>query len=128
MSERSRANWMVAATMAVAILVPAALVTGVLIGARGPDPADARAPAASPAQTSDAGPAGPLKATAADEPPNMIQLHHSMMDQMRASFSSSMNELMNRDPMWQMMRSPNYIAELEQHEQDIDRMLARGGG
>ena len=37
-----------------------------------------------------------------------------MMDQMRASLDASMNELMNRDA-------------LERHEQDIDRMLARGG-
>ena len=57
----------------------------------------------------------------------MIQLHDSMMDQMRASLDASMNELMNRDPMWQMMRSSTYLDALESHEQDIDRMLARGG-
>jgi hypothetical protein len=125
-SERSRANWIVAAFMTVAVLVPAATVVGVLVGARGPDPSDARAPAASlPVQS--AAPARPLEPTAAVNPPNMIQLHDSMMDQMRASLDASMNELMNRDPMWQMMRSSTYLDALERHEQDIDRMLARGG-
>lgn len=127
MSERSRANWIVAATMAVAILVPAATVAGVLVGARGPDPADARTPATSPAPVQNEALPGPLEATAAANPPNMIQLHDSMMDQMRASLDASMNELMNRDPMWQMMRSSTYLAALEKHEQEIDRMLARGG-
>ena len=126
MSERSRANWIVAAFMTVAILVPTATVVGVLVGARGPDLLDARAPAASLPVQSDA-PASPLESTAAVNPPNMIQLHDSMMDQMRASADAPMNELMNRDPMWQMMRSSTYLDALEKHVQDIDRMLARGG-
>lgn len=127
MSERSRANWIVAATMAVAILVPAGTVIGVLIGARGPDPVDARGPPGSLTPAQDETSASPLKATAAVNPANMIQLHGSMLDQMRASLDVSMNELMNRDPMWQMMRSSTYLPALELHEQDIDRMLARGG-
>ena len=50
-----------------------------------------------------------------------------MTDQMRASVSATMNELMNRDPMWQMMRSTALIADLEKHDQDIARMLGLGG-
>ena len=50
-----------------------------------------------------------------------------MMDQMRVSVSEAMTNLMNTDPMWQMMRSGAFLVALEQHEQDIDRMLARGG-
>jgi hypothetical protein len=57
----------------------------------------------------------------------MVQQHQAMMDQMRASLSPAMADLMNRDPMWQMMRSGAFIALLEEHEQDIDRMLGRGG-
>jgi hypothetical protein len=57
----------------------------------------------------------------------MTEQHHVMIDQMRTSVSAPMNELMSRDPMWQMMRSTDFIAEFEKHEQDIDRMLARGG-
>lgn len=102
-----------AAFMGLVVLVPAATVVGVLVGARGPDPSDTRPPAASLPILNDA-PAGALEPTAAVNPPNMIQLPDSMMDQMRASLDASMNELMNRDA-------------LERHEQDIDRMLARGG-
>ncbi len=40
--------------------------------------------------------------------------------------SATVNELMNRDPMWQMMRSSAVIADLEKHEQNIDRMLGLG--
>lgn len=126
MSERSRANWIMAAFMAVAVLVPAGTVVGVLVGARGPDPSDARPSAASVPVQSDT-PASPTEPTPAVNPPTMIQLHDSMMDQMRASLDAPMNELMNRDPMWRMMRSSTYLDALEKHEQDIDRMLARGG-
>lgn len=126
MSETSRANWTVAAAIAVAVLVPGGMVAGVLIGARGPDPADARAPAASLAPVQRDASAAPPAANAVN-PPDMIDVHDSMMDQMRASLNPSMNDLMNRDPMWRMMRSSTFIPALQDHEQDIDRMLARGG-
>lgn len=46
---------------------------------------------------------------------------------MRVSISPQMTQLMNDDPMWQMMRSSDYWSEMEQHAEDIDRMLAREG-
>lgn len=57
----------------------------------------------------------------------MVEQHQAMMDQMRASATPQMLELMNNDPMWQMMRSGEYLRLLEEHEANIDRMLARGG-
>ena len=128
MNDSTQSKWFFAATMAVVTLVPAGMVAAVLVGARGADPADARAPSVSVAQ--------PPRGSATEQvsapiivrsPLDMTQQHHAMMDQMRASVSATMNELMNRDPMWQMMRSPALIADLEKHEQDIDRMLGLGG-
>lgn len=128
MNERSRNNWFVAGTMMAVTLVPVLIVMTVLIGARGPDPADARAPDTPAAAPSDVS-AVPLGAApvAVDSPTAMVEQHQAMMDQMRVSVSPAMNEMMNGDPMWQMMRSGAFVALLEEHEQDIDRMLARGG-
>ena len=128
MNEPTKSKWFFAATIAAVTLVPAGMVTAVLVGARGDDPADARAPSVSVAQP----PAGSATEQVSApvivrSPLDMTQQHHAMMDQMRASVSATMNELMNREPMWQMLRSTAFIADLEKHEQDIDRMLARGG-
>jgi hypothetical protein len=57
----------------------------------------------------------------------MVEQHQAMMDQMRVNATPQMLELMNNDPMWQMMRSGEYLRLLEEHEANIDRMLARGG-
>jgi hypothetical protein len=57
----------------------------------------------------------------------MVEQHQAMMDVMRVNAPPEMLRLMNEDPMWQMMRSGDYVRLLEQHEQNIDRMLARGG-
>ncbi len=128
MNERAKSNWFLAATMAAATLVPAGMVTAVLVGARGPDPADTPAASLLAAQSAADTPTEQVSAPIIVENPlDMTQQHHAMMDQMRASVSATMNELMNRDPMWQMMRSSDFIADFEKHEQDIDRMLARGG-
>ncbi|MEK7425086.1 MAG: hypothetical protein AAB131_14745 [Actinomycetota bacterium] len=125
MSDRTRSTWFVAGTMIGLTLVPVLIVVGVLVGARGPDPSDARVPATTARSEV---PSGQQPATAPiDSTTAMVQQHQAMMDQMRASLSPAMADLMNRDPMWQMMRSGAFIALLEEHEQDIDRMLGRGG-
>lgn len=128
MNGSTKSKWYFAATMAVVTLVPAGMVSAVLIGARGADPADAFVPSVSVAQ-SPVGSATEQESAPVivERPLDMTQQHHAMMDQMRASVSATMNELMNRDPMWQMMRSTAFIADLEKHEQDIDRMLGLGG-
>lgn len=46
----------------------------------------------------------------------MVEQHQAMMDQMRANATPQMLELMNNDPMWQMMRSGEYLRLLEEHE------------
>ena len=125
MNDSTQSKWLSVAVVAALTLVPFGLVAAVLVGARGPDPADTFAAPASTVQS----PATQQVSLpdVAQSPLDMTQQHHDMMDQMRASVSATMNELMNRDPMWQMMRSPALIADLEQHEQDIDRMLGLGG-
>lgn len=127
MNERTKNNWMLAATMAVVILVSAGMVTAVVLGARGADTMGTPAVTASVVKT--------VAASASEEPAasviektslDMREQHQAMMDQMRASVSATMMNLMNSDPMWRTMRSSALIADLEKHEQEIDRMLASG--
>lgn len=127
MNERTKNNWMLAATMAVVILVSAGMVTAVVLGARGADTTGTLAVTASVVKT--------VAASASEEPAasviektslDMREQHQAMMDQMRASVSATMTNLMNSDPMWRTMRSSALIADLEKHEQEIDRMLASG--
>ncbi len=56
----------------------------------------------------------------------MLEGHREMMKQMQGSASPQMLELMNNDPMWQMMRSEGWARLDEDHQADIDRMLGRG--
>ena len=58
----------------------------------------------------------------------MLQEHQRMMERMRVDASPQMIQLMDNDPMWQMLRSGDMIAQMEQHENDISRMLAEPGG
>ena len=128
MSERSRSNWVVATTMTAILLVPLLIVVAVVIGARGADPADTGAPPLSqavPTAQNESPTKHEATAVAGDGLARMVQQHQAMMDQMRVSLSPTMTEQMNRDPMWQMMRSGAFIPLLQAHEDDIDRMLAR---
>lgn len=125
MRDSTKTKWFSAVGVSALILVPVGLVTAVLVGARGADPADSFAAPASTTQTSSTPQVS--APVVLQNPLNMTQQHDAMMDQMRVSVTATMNELMNRDPMWQMMRSTTLIADLEKHERDIDRMLGRGG-
>ena len=128
MSERSRSNWVVATTMTAILLVPLLIVVAVVIGARGADPADTGAPPLSqavPTAQNELPTKHEATAVAVDSLAAMVQQHQAMMDQMRVSLSPTMTEQMNRDPMWQMMRSGAFIPFLQAHEDEIDRMLAR---
>lgn len=49
--------------------------------------------------------------------------HRQMIERMQEDASPAMLELMNNDPMWQMMRTPEWAQMDEQHQADIDRML-----
>ena len=55
----------------------------------------------------------------------MLQQHQDMMSQMQASLSPQMLEMMRTDPMWRMLDSGELIRLMEEHQGDLDRMLAR---
>lgn len=56
----------------------------------------------------------------------ILEKHRVMLQQMESNASPQMLELMNNDPMWQMMRSERWARLEEQHKADIDRMLGKG--
>lgn len=55
----------------------------------------------------------------------MLQQHQRMMEQMRVSTTPQMTKIMEQDPMWQMLHSGQMIELMEQHQAEIDEMLAR---
>lgn len=57
---------------------------------------------------------------------DMLERHRLMLQQMEKNASPAMLQLMNSDPMWQMMRSETWARLDEQHQADINRMLGRG--
>ena len=103
--------------MAASLLVTAAAVLGLVIGARGPDAPDAPPTAVlqpnSPNQAT-----RPGSQTATDP----LDAHQRMLEQMRVTVTPNMIEVMNADPL---AHSPKELTELERHAADIDRMLAR---
>jgi hypothetical protein len=55
----------------------------------------------------------------------MLEQHRQMILRMQDDASPAMLELMNNDPLWQMMRSPEWARLDEEHQEDIDRMLSK---
>lgn len=55
----------------------------------------------------------------------MWEQHRQMLERMQEDASPAMLQIMNNDPMWQMMRTPEWARMDELHQQDIDRMLGR---
>jgi hypothetical protein len=55
----------------------------------------------------------------------MLRQHQDMLSQMQATMTPQMLQMMRNDPMWQMLQSGEIIRLQEEHEGDIDRMLAR---
>jgi hypothetical protein len=113
------------------LVVPALVATGLLIGACGSDGPDGRtntsvpsAPVTVPRSVTN----DPAPSESGGDVQSMIDQHQAMMDQMRVSATPQMLQMMNDDPMWQMMRSGEFIKLLEEHEGDIDQMLGRTGG
>ena len=53
----------------------------------------------------------------------MLKEHQNMMEQMRASVSPQMLQLMDKDPMWKSMRSGEFTQMMQDQQQQIDRML-----
>lgn len=57
---------------------------------------------------------------------DILERHRFMLQQMQRNASPEMLQLMNSDPMWQMMRSEKWARLEERHQADIERMLGRG--
>jgi hypothetical protein len=135
--EHRRSGWWIGIGAVFVVLVAPVLIgAGVVIGARVSDDTAAPSTSTRVTTTTTAAPtvaAGELAddqlaALEADgEVRTMVDLHQAMMDHMRVTATPQMLQLMNADPMWQMMRSGQYISLLEEHEENIDQMLARGG-
>ena len=51
--------------------------------------------------------------------------HRQMLERMQEDASPAMLQIMNNDPMWQMMRTPEWARMDEQHQEDLDRMLGK---
>jgi hypothetical protein len=131
MEQRRSTTWIVLGAMVAFTLIPVFIVVGVLIGASGGDDG-----VSAPITTTTTAPPTVTTEALADDRPialqasgyarTMVEQHQPMMDQMRVSATPQMLQLMNSDPMWQMMRSAEYVPLLEEHEANIDQMLARG--
>ena len=122
MEQRRSPTRVLGGALLLAVVFPVLIGAGVIIGARGSD--DGSGFVATTTSTT-------TPAVASPEPSarllTMVEQHQSMMDQMRVTATPQMLDLMNNDPMWQMMRSGDYIKLLEGHEADIDQMLGRAG-
>jgi len=133
MEHDRRNTWIVLGAMAAFTLVPVLILVGVLISVSGGDRNGTTAPvlvptvtSPPPANTNDLADDRLTALETSGDVRTMVEQHQAMMDQMRVSANPQMRQLMNSDPMWQMMRSGEYVRLLEEHEENIDRMLARG--
>ena len=124
MEQQRSITWITVGAALTFLILPVLIVVGVFIGAR------------VATTTTNAAPVPTTEALAEDrlatleaggDARTMVEAHQAMMDQMRVNATPQMLQLMNSDPMWQMMRSGEYVRLLEEHEENIDRMLARGG-
>jgi len=133
MEARRKPTWLIVGAALGYLLVPVVIVGAVLIGARGgedgaaPTPSHGTTTTASDREVPGATDDGLASLESSGQALTMVEQHQAMMDQMRVNATPAMIELMNNDPMWQMMRSGEYVRLLEEHEGNIDRMLARGG-
>ena len=92
-----------------------AIITAGIISAADDDGDDQRAPVGRITEMEQSG-----------EMHEILEKHRIMLQQMQDNASPAMLELMNSDPMWQMMRSGEWARMDEQHQADIDRMLGKG--
>lgn len=58
----------------------------------------------------------------------MLERHQAMMEQMRAGVTPEMLRLMDADPMWKAMRTDEFATLMEEHQDQIDRMLGLAPG
>ncbi|MBI5090505.1 MAG: hypothetical protein HZB15_17055 [Actinobacteria bacterium] len=101
------------------LLVPTALVLGLVVGASEPDgPHPSPAPVVQPDERGSTG----VTAQPAVDQGDALDAHQAMLEQMRVNVTPQMVQTMNANPL---VHTPGDLAELEQHAADIDRMLAR---
>ena len=76
----------------------------------------------------DSRPATPLDhSVVSGDMQQMLDRHQAMMEQMRVGATPEMLAMMDADPMWQEMRTGAFAELMEQHQEELDRMLGRGG-
>jgi hypothetical protein len=56
---------------------------------------------------------------------DILERHRQMLQQMQVVATPQMFQLMNNDPMWQMLRGQDWARLDEEHQADIDRMLGQ---
>lgn len=56
----------------------------------------------------------------------MLDQHQAMMERMRVGVTPEMLAMMDADPMWQAMRTGEFADLMEEHQDEINRMLGRG--
>lgn len=115
-------SWAVALLGGVGMLmVPAAIVAGVVLGAGAPDrPHD---PPRVVVPIGDGAGADRAMSRADDGAAvDPLAAHQAMLEQMRVNVTPQMLQTMNANPL---THSPGDLAEMERHATDIDRMLGR---
>lgn len=55
----------------------------------------------------------------------LLEQHRQMLQRMQSDASPAMLEIMKNDPIWQMMRTPEWAQLDLQHEQELNRSLGR---
>ncbi|MFP5318191.1 MAG: hypothetical protein ACLGI2_07840 [Acidimicrobiia bacterium] len=97
----------------VSLLLGAVITTGVITALDGED--GGRAPVGRLTQMEQSG-----------DMQDTMERHRQMLQQMQDNATPAMLQLMNNDPMWEMMRSADWTQMQEQHQADVDRMLGKG--
>lgn len=116
-------RWTIAGPMLAMLLVPTAVVIGVIAGASGPDGPDRRpAPVAQRAAPGSTGISTKTASQPTVDQDDRLDAHQVMLEQMRVSVTPQMIQTMNAEPL---VHSPADLAQLERHAAEIDRMLAR---
>jgi len=102
-------GWKVASALAAVVFV---VVLGIVLAVNGAEDDTPTAPVGRITEMEQTG-----------EMSEVWEQHRQMIERMQEDASPAMLELMNNDPMWQMMRTPEWAQMDAQHQEDIDRML-----
>ena len=56
---------------------------------------------------------------------DILERHRAMIEKMQEDASPAMLALMNSDPMWTMMRSKEWARLDQEHQADVNRIIAK---